>query len=242
MPTASLSPEALHRLLGRRDLTDPNEGPHAMQLLLQEIHTAVGVRLSVPRRLCRTQPVRRQPGEAGGAGSLRLRQEPAGPPPEAADVLELDAPPSLLLVCPGPVFGRADDGRVHLHGHRLSLWYLGEEMPSSTLLPALVQTAVRAAVPGRHYRLVPAAGYGLRSSFAVEAQGSESWVHVGHCGIGSQNDRDAVGLVLELEPLLILRKELPDAALIHSTDLEVQSHMQDLLPYREDAGGYQAGA
>lgn len=231
MPTASLSPDTLYRLLGRRDLTDSHQGPHALQLLLHDIHSAIAARLDVPRRLCRILPVRRQLTDGDSQASLSVHPEIPGPPVEAMDMLALDAPPAVLLVCPGPVFGRADDGRVHLHGHRLALWYVGSPAPSA-LLPVLVQTAMRTALPDRDYRLMPVHIAGLRAAFAVEAHGPDGWVHAGHCGIASDAGVETPGVVLELEPLLVLRKALPDAALVHGADPAVQSQMQDLSPYR----------
>lgn len=231
MPTTSLSPDALHRLLSRRDLTNPREGVHAMQPLVREIHEAAARRLDVPRRVCRLPPVRRHVAATGEPGVLRLRQDLIEPPPEALDVLEPDTPDSVLLVCLGPVVGRAGDGRAHLHGHRLSLWLLDQGGIRADCLPALVQTALRAAVPGHHYRLLPRTDGASRSAFSVEVNDGRGWERVGACGIAAHGEGEAAGVILELEPLLVLRKQLPDASLIHAPDREVQSRMRDLEPY-----------
>ncbi|HEX5726721.1 MAG TPA: hypothetical protein VFX98_14695, partial [Longimicrobiaceae bacterium] len=52
-----LSPEALERALRLRDLTDPTQGPHALQALIDRITGALAVRWGCALRVHRAHPV-----------------------------------------------------------------------------------------------------------------------------------------------------------------------------------------
>ena len=57
MPHPVLSPDALERALALRDLTDPAQGPHAMQLLVDAAVAALAKAWGAPVVVERAHPV-----------------------------------------------------------------------------------------------------------------------------------------------------------------------------------------
>ena len=57
MTTKTLSPAALTRALHVRDLSDPQQGSHIMQQLIEAIHTTLAAQWRCRRWLHRTSPL-----------------------------------------------------------------------------------------------------------------------------------------------------------------------------------------
>ena len=226
----SLSPDTLYRLLSRRDLTDPLQGPHAMQALAAAIHEAVGS-LGYPVRYTRLQAVR--PPRDGEPPVPQLACGPIDQLEQAALPRSAGEQSPVMLGALGAVHGLDLAGGVRLHGHQLSLW-LSDGAAGQDPLPAILTLALSAAVPGLSYRLLPTEDPRLDRVFAVQLRHDDDWVAVGLCGrVAHARLGPMQGLILELDELLALRKGLPDKGLIYSTRAEDRSRMLDLEPWAE---------
>ena len=124
-PVSYLDPVQLQRDLGLRDLSDPAEGPHAIQVLIGQ-----AVEAAMPGLGLRGPLVPRSPGRAGrrqlrparlparsdhqghSLHPVRRRREHAAEPfqrhdpPRYADWLPAARADDVLLVCPGMVYRR----------------------------------------------------------------------------------------------------------------------------------------
>ncbi len=199
MTDDSTRPDPVRALMERRDLTDPAQGDHPMQQLIE--------RLRVPaadgaRRTLRTPPL--VPGPEGwrarhGTTETVLTQLP--------DIVA-DGVDRAVIHCAGLVCGSRRTDATALVAHELDVWLLGET--EATALASLVQSAMRAAVPRATYRLIPARSGALPGrDFRLDVMGQGDWQDVGGCGVLRQEGvAVAVGFSVTLEPLL----ELSDLA------------------------------
>ena len=167
MSRTLLSPDALERALKVRDLSDPSQRPHAMQLLLSELVAALESQWSCSAQWHRAHPV----------VSIDDNYDALGYPPEGAArderytryvtertrlrtqtsamipplLRSLTAPRDVLLVCPGLVYRRDSIDRLHTgEPHQVDLWRISEAPHS---LIDMAELVVNAAVPGRQWRV-----------------------------------------------------------------------------------------
>jgi phenylalanyl-tRNA synthetase alpha chain len=259
MPHAILSPEALRRALALRDLTDPAQGPHAMQLLVDAAVTALRQAWGCPVLVERAEPVVTvadnydrllyPPGGASrdarytryvASGRLLRTQTSAMIPPLLRRLAA--APPSdLLLSCPGLVWRRDRIDRLHVgEPHQLDLWRIRRGEPlGSTELAAMIRTVVGALLPGRPLKTIstvhPYTAGGLEIHVAVGGE----WVEVGECGVAHPRILREAGLADEWSGLAmglgldrILVKGLDDLRLLRSSDPRITAQLVDLSPWR----------
>lgn len=246
--------------LAQRDLTDPQQGPHALQELIESLHLVLTERWNCARQLHRASPLvspsnhfdrlgvpaeapQRQSCHELGEGLL-LRRSTRAMLPDLLRGLALQPPQDLLLVCPGIVFRTESPDRLHAaEPHQLDLWRLSTQRLDTMALAQMVQTAMRTALPGLAYRLLPQARPHLAQGMRIEAGSGAQWTVVGHCGLLAARTLDLNGLggshglalTLGLDRLLMLRKGLPDIALLRSPDPQVQAQMLDLTPFQPPA-------
>src|SRR3712207_2477483 len=127
-----LSPEALRRALELRDLSDPRQGPHAMQELVRLAHERLARSWGARRWLYRGSPVVTvaenydelgypPDGAARDARYTRyvaenalLRTQASAAIPRLLRMLALDPPEDALLVCPGLAYRRDAIDRLHV--------------------------------------------------------------------------------------------------------------------------------
>jgi phenylalanyl-tRNA synthetase alpha chain len=256
-----LSPEALERSLAVRDLTDPAQGPHVMQVLLGEA-------IRAPCAAWRCEPVLRRAAPvvsaadnwdrlghpAGGAARdarhsrwvsathLLRTQTSAMIPPLLHELAE--APPTeALLACPGLVWRRDAIDRLHCgEPHQVDLWRIrrGEPLGRPDLVE-MVGIVLGALLPGRAWRVTPASHPYTQGGLQIDVREGDGWVEVGECGLASRallaaeampSDVHGLAMGLGLDRILMLRKGLPDIRLLRSDDPRVLAQMQDLAPWR----------
>lgn len=259
----TLAAAEVRRDLSLRDLTDPERGHHAMQDLLDEVVADVGAGTRVLRR--RGNPVVAVTDNYDRLGyppdavardarysryltpDLMLRAHTTAVVPPVLEELAGTAraePPDVLLVCPGLVYRRDVIDRQHVgEPHQLDLWRvrLG---PGAGLdvadLDALVGRVVRAALPGRRWRTVPAEHPYTLAGRQVDVETPDGWVEVGECGLahpdvlarsGLARGTTALASGWGLDRLLMLRKGIEDIRLLRSTDPRVAAQLHDLGPY-----------
>jgi phenylalanyl-tRNA synthetase alpha chain len=261
MPHAILSPEALQRALALRDLTDPAQGRHAMQLLLDAAVTALRDAWGCPVREERAEPIvtvadnyDRLLYPPGGAsrdarytryvsGDRLLRTQTSAMIPPLLRRLAAAPPDDLLLSCPGLVWRRDRIDRLHVgEPHQLDLWRIRRGEPlGSTELAAMIRTVVGALLPGHALKTVSTVHPYTAGGLEIHVEIGGEWVEVGECGVAHPRIlRDAglseawsgLAMGLGLDRVLMAVKGLDDLRLLRSTDPRVTSQLLDLAPWR----------
>ncbi len=206
----SLTPEALHRLLSRRDLTDPLQGRHPIQDLVIDIRRPLA-RLKLPVRHAHSGPVR--PAREGERPGPKLVAAPIDLLEQGLLAIADNEEHPVLLCTQGSVHGlHATCGGQHLHGHLLGLWLLpGASGPAPEAMAEVVREALRATLSGAEYRLLPMTDPCLERAFRIELRHAGDWIGAGLCGRYVHPRAGAVqGVLLELDELLALRDAVPE--------------------------------
>lgn len=192
-----------------RDLTDPARGPHAIQLILDEILDAL--RRGWPStdvRLVRADPVVSladnywRLGYAPDAVTLDarytryvaedrvLRSHTSALVPPALDALAGVGDIDALLVCPGICYRRDAVDRLHTGTpHQVDLWRVTDRgQLTDTDLQQMIDAVVAEALPGARWRTVATGHPYTVGGRQIDARTrlddlGEDWVEVGECGL-----------------------------------------------------------
>ncbi len=256
-----LTPDQLAQALSLRDLSDPCQGPHALQLLCDEVRNALRRAWGCAVRVERTHPVvpvednyerlgyppdavtrdGRYTRYVSETCMLRSHCSAAIPP-----LLRTLAPGAagldVLLACPGIIYRRDVIGRYHSGTpHQLDLWRIvGRPMGRDDLLQ-MVKLTLDAVLPGREWRAVDTEHPYTVGGLEIEVRAHDGWVEVGECGVAAPGvlaaaglDADVSGLAmgLGLDRMLMLRKGISDIRLLRSPLAAVAEQMLDLSAYR----------
>lgn len=258
MPTV-LNPDQLQHALALRDLTDPEAGIHAIQML-------VDLAVDALAQTWRCE-VRRESGPR--VVSLednydRLRYPPADVTRDARYTRYVDErqvlrshasamiPPALarvadnpaddvLLVCPGITYRRDAIDRLHTGTpHQLDLWRITRHGMGDANLDEMLHILVDALVPGRAWHWEPRVHPYTLNGRQVDVRNGDEWVEVWECGLAHPDVLADAGLDgwsglalgMGLDRLLMLRKGIPDIRLLRSADPRIAAQMTDLDPYR----------
>lgn len=166
---------ALVGALSTRDLTDPEQGPHALQLLVDDVVGALAARWHAEPRVRRSRPVVSLEDNYDRLGypatavardvrytryvseTTMLRSHTSAGIPPALRQLAAEAPPSadVLLALPGMCHRRDSIDRIHTGTpHQLDLWLMrrGGRRLDHDDLQAMVDTLVASLLPGQHWR------------------------------------------------------------------------------------------
>jgi phenylalanyl-tRNA synthetase alpha chain len=253
--------DSLCSALSLRDLTDPSRGLHAMQLLLDQIVSALAAAWGCQVRVRRALPVvssrdnydRLYYPPAGVARDARytrwlgpdvlLRTQTSALIPPALDELAGDPDwRDVLLVCPGLVYRRDCIDRHHVgEPHQVDLWRVRRGAPlDRTDLLAMIAEVTRAALPGWRSRTTDALHPYTVGGLQVDASDGGDWLEIGECGLAEPRlladtgHAGASGLAMGigLDRLLMLRKGIPDIRLLRATDPRIAEQMRDLAPWR----------
>lgn len=243
-----------------RDLTDPNQGPHALQLLIDEITTALGNALRTEVRVIRDDPVVTiadnyehlgYPPDAvtRDARYTRyvdaehvLRSSTSAMIPPALRKLALDPPRRLLLAPTGACYRRDSVDWQHTGApHQLDLWLLdsGRTLDVQDLIE-LIELVTAAALPGVRWRTVPATHPYTVHGRQIDVRHDRGWLEIGECGLAAPrllassglNRHTGLAMGLGLDRILMLRKGIEDIRLLRSSDPRVAEQMLDLAGYR----------
>jgi len=260
--TARVSADQLVRDLAMRDLTDPAEGPHAIQLIVDRAVCALarlwgcevrwwrGDRIVTikdnydnlgfdPSDITRDARYTRYVD-----GCRMLRSHSTAVIPAALRSLAGDPAEDVLLVCPGIVYRRDAIDRLHTGTpHQLDLWRVTRRAPRmaeadlNEMITELLGALLPAAASSRQARVHP---YTLRGRQVDVAHGGD-WVEIAECGLASPDvlaraglDTSWSGLALGigLHRMLMLIKAIPDIRMLRSTDPAIAAQMVDLDYYR----------
>lgn len=212
-----LSLPALVDALSLRDLTDPVQGPHALQLLVTAAASALGERWGADVRLLRSRPVVAVEDNYDRLGYQRdavsrdvrytryvsdttmLRSHTSAGVPPALRALAAGGAPErdVLLVLPGICHRRDSIDRLHTGTpHQLDLWLLrrGGRRLDHDDLHALVTTLVDALLPGAHWRWTATSHPYTSGGREVEAIHDGHPVEIAECGLAAPEVLTAAGL------------------------------------------------
>ena len=258
MPTA-LTPDQLQHDLALRDLTDPQTGVHAIQLL---VDAAVGAlahawkcdarRERGPRVVPRHDNydrLRYPPADVTRDARYTryfdddhvLRSHTSAMIPPALARLAADPADDVLLVCPGITYRRDAIDRLHTGTpHQLDVWRITRRPVRDADLEEMIQILVDALVPARAWRWEPRRHPYTVHGRQVDVRNGEEWVEVLECGLAHPevlahaglDGWSGLALGMGLDRLLMLRKGIPDIRLLRSADPRVARQMTDLEPYR----------
>ena len=204
MSTTYLTPLDLHHALSLRDLSDPAAGPHAMQVLLDDVVTAltrrwdatldlvrtpplVSVRDNYDRLGYRTEDVTREARYSRYASpTTMLRSHTSADLPHALERYagrrdRVDA----LIAVPGLVYRRDVVDRTHVgEPHQVDLWRL-RSAPGTTLddLEDMLAVLVEAVLPGAEWRATPAVHPYTTSGRQVDVRHDGAWLELAECGL-----------------------------------------------------------
>ena len=205
MTVAILSPEQLARALAVPDLSDPANGPHAMQIVVEHVIQALTLAWKCPAILHRADPVislyqnyerLRVPADSAARDARYTRYV------DPTTVLRTSAtamlPPLLeryaaspdrteaLLAPVGLVYRRDAIDRLHVgEPHQMDLWRVRHGTPALTTddLEGMIQLVADVIAPGAPVRCSatehPYTLYGRQIDVRVEA----CWVEIGECGV-----------------------------------------------------------
>jgi phenylalanyl-tRNA synthetase alpha chain len=209
----------LARALAVRDLTDPDQGPHAIQLVVAGILAALGAAWPSEIRLSRSRPLvpvednysrlgYRPDAVTRDARYTRYVSETcmlrshtsAGVPPAlrrlAGEATHGTAEMDVLVACPGVVYRRDAVDRTHTGTpHQLDLWRVvsGRRMTGDDLAE-MIRIAVAAVLPDAEYRTVPATHPYTVDGLQVDVRSGGTWVEIGECGLAAPHVLDGGGL------------------------------------------------
>jgi phenylalanyl-tRNA synthetase alpha chain len=210
-----LSLAAYRRAVAIRDLSDPGQGPHALQLLVQRAVEALSQAWHVPAHIQRANPVipiednyDRLGYPADGiardarytryvSDRLLLRTQTSALIPDALMRLPLsDAQPDWLIACPGMVYRRDEIDRLHSgEPHQMDLWRVRRGAPlGPDDLQAMIAVALTALLPGLEYRSVPAQHPYTLAGLQIDVRSAGEWIEVGECGLAHPHVLTGAGL------------------------------------------------
>ena len=254
-----LSPAQLQAALGIRDLSDPGEGPHAIQLLIDRAVEALSRAWSCEVRWCRgpkVVPVADNYDRMGYAASAitrearytryvstrqMLRSHSSAMIPPALRQLARDPGEDVLLVCPGMVYRRdAIDWQHSGTPHQLDLWRITREAMTEADLDEMISCLLEALVPDLPYRQEARTHPYTRHGRQVDVRLDGRWVEVWECGLAHPGVLAAAGLAghgglalgMGLDRMLMLIKGIPDIRLLRSADPRIADQMADLARYQ----------
>ena len=259
-PVSYLDPVQLRRDLGVRDLSDPADGPHALQLLIGQAAEGLCRAWRCEVRWCRGPrivPVTDNydrlgyPAEAitrdtrytryVDAGHM-LRSHSTAMIPAALRRLARQPGDDVLLACPGIVYRRdAIDWQHTGTPHQLDLWRITRRAIGNADLDQMIAILLGALVPGRSCRQQPRAHPYTLDGRQVDVHHDGRWVEVWECGLAHPGvlvaaglpGRSGLALGMGLDRLLMLVKHIPDIRLLRSGDPRFTGQMLDLTRYQQ---------
>jgi phenylalanyl-tRNA synthetase alpha chain len=256
---ALLTAAQLARDLALTDLTDPSDGPHAIQLLVEAAVTALTSAWGCEARWCRGPRIvpiadnyddlGYQPEAVTRAarytryvdGRRMLRSHSTAMVPPALRRLAADPPDDVLLVCPGIVYRRDAIDRQHsATPHQLDLWRVSARPLGDDAMDEMITVLLDALAPARRSRQQSRQHPYTSGGRQVDVAHAGGWMEVWECGLADPGvlaraglpSRSGLALGMGLDRLLMLRKEIPDIRLLRSDDPRVASQLRDLGRYR----------
>ncbi|MET0385287.1 MAG: hypothetical protein ABW321_04975 [Polyangiales bacterium] len=260
--SVTLDVAELQRALSVRDLTDPAQGPHAMQQLWQAAAATLQAAWGCELRIERKSPIvsiadnydrLHYPAEGASRDarytryvceSALLRTQTSAMIPPLLRQLAAAPSDDVVLMCPGLVYRRDSIDRLHVsEPHQMDVWRITRRPTLGVAeLTQLVALLTAALLPERVYRVVPAEHPYTVHGLQIDVRDGDSWVEIGECGVASpallaesglpNTHYSGLALGLGLDRILMLRKQLDDVRLLRASDPRIAQQMRDLTPYQ----------
>jgi phenylalanyl-tRNA synthetase alpha chain len=258
-PVTCLNPVQLRRDLGMRDLSEPAEGPHAIQILIDRAAEKLSRAWNCEVRWCRgprVVPVADNYDRLGYVAEAitrdtrytryvdarhMLRSHSSAMIPPALRRLARQPGDDVLLACPGIVYRRdAIDWQHTGTPHQLDLWRITRRAVRGTDMDQMITVLLGALTPGLPHRQEPRTHPYTLHGRQVDVYHDGRWVEVGECGLAHPDVLAAAGLAgrsglalgMGLDRLLMLAKSIPDIRLLRSGDPRIARQMLDLARYQ----------
>jgi phenylalanyl-tRNA synthetase alpha chain len=258
-PTPYLTPEQLRRDCGVRDLSDPNEGPHAIQLLVDRAVERLGSAWGCEVRWCRgprVVPVADNYDRLGYAQNAisretrytryvdhehMLRSHSSAMIPAALRELAATPTDDVLCVSAGIVFRRDSIDWQHTGTpQQLDLWRITRQPVGDREMDEMISLLLGVFAEGLPHREEARVHPYTLNGRQIDVLWGGRWVEVWECGLahpkvlaaGGLEGWHGLALGMGLDRLLMLTKGIPDIRLLRSVDPRVSGQMLDLAPYR----------
>ena len=257
-----LTKDQLERDLNIRDLSDSTQGPHAMQILMNEVIEALSNYWNCPVTIYRESPIVTVEDNYDRLGIdkesiLRsevytryvddnhvLRTMASTMVPRGLQSIKDKINPKRLLACVGLVYRRDQIDRLHsgVH-HQLDLWYTSETPVKEEDMQTMINIIVE-VVTGRknaEYKTIPKIHPYTLDGREIDVIWNDNPVEILECGITNPKilkengceGKYGLALGLGLERILMVRKNIKDIRLLRSENEKVKCQMLDLEPYNE---------
>ncbi|HET9552376.1 MAG TPA: hypothetical protein VFP50_05360 [Anaeromyxobacteraceae bacterium] len=260
MSRTPITPDALRRALALRDLTDPAQGPHAVQRVVEAALAALRELFGAPVLVERADPIvsvadnydRLLYPPGGAARDARytryvtattlLRTQASAMIPPRLRRLAAAPPDDVVLACPGLVWRRDRIDRLHVgEPHQLDLWRVRRGPSTAGDLDRMIDAVAAAVAPGRRVRRQRTAHPYTAGGLQLEVEADGAWIEIGECGLahpailreaGLPPEWTGLAMGLGLDRLVMLAKGLDDIRLLRSEDPRVATQLLDLSPWR----------
>jgi phenylalanyl-tRNA synthetase alpha chain len=257
-----LSAVALSSALDLRDLSDPSRGPHAMQLLVDDVVRTLSSEWGSAVRVARSLPIvdtadnydaLHYPRAAVARDALYtrylnehvvLRTHTTAMIPGELRRLAQAPEADVLIACPGICYRRDSIDRLHTgEPHQLDLWRVraGEPLGERDL-ERMIESVVQALLPGRVHRTSAVTHPYTLHGRQIDVLERADWIEIGECGLAlpallAEQGLDparhsGLAMGIGLDRALMLRKGIDDIRVLRASDPRIAEQLLDLSPYR----------
>ncbi|WP_307217694.1 hypothetical protein [Microbacterium sp. SORGH_AS_0888] len=246
-----------------RDLTDPEQGEHAIQVLLDSVVTTLETEWGSTVRFVRNTPivpVRENYDRLGYAPgdvtrnrrytryispTVMLRSHTSAELPTALEDYAGQAGVDELIVAPGLVYRRDAVDRSHVgEPHQVDLWRIRSTPDTDdTDMLTMIGRLVEAVLPGAEWTVTDVTHPYTVGGRQIDVLHDGEWLELAECGRihpdvlrGSGLDPEkwsGLALGMGLERALMLRKGIPDIRYLRAEDQRIASQMLTLEPWQD---------
>lgn len=257
-----LTSDQLHRALTMRDLTDPAQGAHAIQALLDAVVIALGTEWGSTVRHVRNSPIVAvrenydrlgyDPGDVTRARrytrylspTVMLRSHTSAALPAALEDYAGRAGVDELIIAPGLVYRRDAVDRSHVgEPHQVDLWRIRSTPATDDGdMLTMIRLLVDALLPGAEWTATDVTHPYTVGGRQIDVLHHGEWLELAECGRihpdvlrGSGLDPEqwsGLALGMGLERALMLRKSIPDIRYLRAEDPRISRQMLSLEPWQ----------
>lgn len=210
-----LTVEELHAALTLRDLSDPAQGPHAVQLVVDAIRGALGSAWPYTEIWTRrdhpvvpladnydnlgyaTDAVTREARYTRYVSENEvLRSHTSAMIPPALRELASSGASDVLMICAGICYRRDSVDWQHTGTpHQLDLWRISRNVTlGEPELEDMIARLVDTVLPGQTYRTVPAVHPYTIHGRQIDVLLDDQWIEIGECGVAAPHVLRPAGL------------------------------------------------